>query len=295
MSYRIGDLLTVVLLCALTMGVLTNESFAQRRKAMAMEGVKVQDNKSKFVSLLENKDFSQFRGYASEEIPEGWEVTNKVMSFNGKGSGDVITKETFKDFELQVEWSIEKGGNSGIMFRVTLGDDQPYYSGPEFQILDDSNAGDGKNELTSAGALYDLYPAASGKKLNPTGKWNKSRIIVKENKVTHYLNGVKVVETEFGSDDWNERLAKSKFKDWEKFNKSEEGHIAFQNHGNPVRFRNIRIKRLGEETMEAPNSSPEQGLSPATPEGGKAPGRGGRIPQSPEGGGLAPTTGDRIR
>lgn len=248
MSFRIGDLLTMLVLSALAWGMVTEDGFAQvKRKKLMLSASGANAEKPKFVELLDSKDFSHFRGYNSEEIPEGWEVKQKVLSFNGKGSGDVITKETYKDFELQVEWSIEKGGNSGIMFRVTLGDDQPYYSGPEFQILDDESAGDGKNELTSAGALYDLYPATE-KELKPAGTWNKSRIIVEGNQITHYLNGKKVVEVESGSDDWNERLAKSKFKDWEKFNKAETGHIAFQNHGNAVKFRKLRIKRMGLET-----------------------------------------------
>jgi hypothetical protein len=259
MSKRLRGLQVGALGCALAVGFMTSDGLAQGRNFGMIDAKQVTPKKEaapKFATLLETKDLSHFRGYKTEEIPDGWQLEGKALTFGGKGNDDIITKETFTDFELQVEWSIEKGGNSGIMFRVTLGDDAPYYSGPEFQILDDDNAGDGKSELTSAGALYGLYPATE-KKLSPVGKWNKSRIIVNGNKFTHFLNGVKVVDVEADSDDWNERLAKSKFKDWEKFNKSNEGHIAFQNHGSPVKFRNIRIKRLGgDEAADASAGEP---------------------------------------
>lgn len=135
------------------------------------------DRSGGFADLLETKDLSQFRGYKSEEIPTGWSLQGNNLVFDGKGKDDVITRETYRDFELHVEWSISEGGNSGIMFRVGLGDDQPYLTGPEIQILDDEKHGDGVSELTSAGALYGLYPAEN-KRLKPAGQWNKSRIIV---------------------------------------------------------------------------------------------------------------------
>lgn len=222
---------------------LVPEAAAQRSfKRKGSEGF----GQAKFTELLANRDLEHFRGYASEEIGPGWSIEGKHLVYDGSGGGDIMTKKTYEDFELQVEWQVQEAGNSGIMFRVTTGDEAPYMSGPEFQILDDEAHADGSSELTSAGALYGLYPAA-GKKLRDTGKWNKSRIIVKGDKVTHYLNNTKVVEAEIGSEDWNKRLAESKFKDWEKFAKSSTGHICFQDHGDPVRFRNIRIKSLSEE------------------------------------------------
>jgi hypothetical protein len=277
--------------------LLANGLWAQ--KIRAIEAMTVEADKGgaskKFEELLDTKDLSKFRGYQTEEIPEGWTVQGKNLIFDGTGKGDIITRDTFKDFELQVEWSVEKGGNSGIMFRVTLGDSEPYISGPEIQILDDENHGDGKNELTSAGSLYGLY-APNDKKLNGPGKWNKSRIIVQNGKVTHYLNGVKVLEAEFGSEDWNQRLANSKFKSWEKFNQAQEGHIAFQNHGDPVKFRAIRVKRLGSDTdpdaesdsdSDSDSGSDAAAAPPAeSPGTAGAPGgfrRGGAVPEDPTG------------
>lgn len=253
---------TRVAVCAISMFAvlqfsLAPEAAAQRSSSMKIEG---KEKQGKFVEPLANRDLEHFRGYVSEEIGPGWSIEGKHLVFDGSGGGDIMTKKTFEDFELQVEWKIQEGGNSGIMFRVTTGDEAPYMSGPEFQILDDEAHSDGKTELSSAGALYGLYPA-SGKKLRGAGKWNKSRIIVEGNKITHHLNGKKVVEAEIDSDDWNKRLAESKFKDWEKFAKASSGHICFQDHGDPVRFRNIRIKSLGEmaESTEVSDPSSKSG------------------------------------
>ncbi len=209
--------------------------------------------KARFVNLLDSRDLSQFRGYESEQVGEGWSLDGRDLYFDGSGGGDLITRQTYGDFDLQVEWKVANGANSGIMWRVSLGDSAPYMSGPEYQILDDSEHADGANELTSAGSLYGMFPAKDrdgNKTLRDVGTWNKTRITVVGNRVTYYLNLKKVLETEIGSPEWNEQLGKSKFKDWEKFAKNRGGHIAFQDHGNEVWFRNIRIKRLDNGTPD---------------------------------------------
>ena len=209
--------------------------------------------KARYVNLLDSQDLSQFRGYKSEQIGEGWSLDGRDLYFDGSGGGDLITRQTYGDFDLQVEWKVAVGANSGIMWRVSLGDSAPYMSGPEYQILDDSEHADGANELTSAGSLYGMFPAKDrdgNKTLREVGTWNKTRITVLGNRVTYYLNLKKVLETEIGSSEWNEQLGKSKFRDWDKFAKNRGGHIAFQDHGNEVWFRNIRIKRLDNGTPD---------------------------------------------
>jgi len=265
MNYHIRKLKFYSLASVMFAMVIGNMMMAQNIDPVEVQSVEVKGGAGKRVSqyeeLLETKDLSMFRGYQTEEIPPGWKLQGKTLIFDGKGSGDIITRETYKDFELQVEWNISAGGNSGIMFRVGLGDDQPYLTGPEIQILDNERHSDKASTLTSAGALYGLYPAENVK-LKPAGQWNKSRIIVQGNTVSHRLNGAMVFEAEMGSDDWNERLAKSKFKNWPKFNKMEEGHIAFQNHGDEVKFRSIRIKRLTDGAAaddDDEDSPPNQG------------------------------------
>lgn len=157
-----------------------------------------------------------------------------------------MTKEEFDDFELMFQWKVERGSNSGVMYRVSLGDRAPYFSGPEYQILDDAVHNDGKNPLTSAASLYGLY-VPEGKELAPVGEWNTAKIVVQGTRVEHWLNGKKVVEADFASDDWQTRLEKSKFKTWPKFAKNRTGHIALQDHGDRVYFRDITIRRLSEQ------------------------------------------------
>ena len=154
-----------------------------------------------------------------------------------------MTREEFDDFTLELDWKISSGGNSGIMYRVATGDTAPYYSGPEYQILDSSRHADGKSRLTSAGALYGLYPSPADCE-KPAGEWNSAKIVVQGKHIEHWLNGRKIVDCEIGSDDWARRVAQSKFATWEKFGKMARGHIVLQDHGDQVWYRNIRITPL---------------------------------------------------
>ena len=193
--------------------------------------------------IFDGSSLDNFRGYKKDEIGAGWKIDDGALMFDGSGGGDIMTKKMYENFELTFHWKVDSGSNSGIMYRVTTGDNAPYLSGPEFQILDDSKHRDGKNELTSVGSLYALY-VPEGKTVKPVGEWNTGKIIQKGNSVEHWLNGKKVVSAEIGSDDWKERVANSKFKDWKKFGVSPKGHICFQDHGDKVWYRDIKIKTL---------------------------------------------------
>ena len=199
---------------------------------------------SGFEPLLGANAKSLWRGYASEGWPAGWELEEGVLA-RVAGGADLVTSEAFADFDLRLEWKISPAGNSGILYRVSTGDEASYYTGMECQVLDDDAHNDGGNTLTSASSLYGMY-ARSSKATSAVGEWNKVRIVVEGNHVEHWLNGKKMVECEIGSDDWNERLAKSKFSDWPKYAKNRQGHIALQDHNDLVWYRNIRIKRLSE-------------------------------------------------
>ncbi len=198
------------------------------------------DQTRRTLILFDGSSLDHFRGYQSEKIGAGWKVVDDSLMFDGTGGGDIMTKQKFRDFELSFEWKVDPGANSGVLYRVTTGDGAPYFSGPEYQILDDSKHGDGGNGLTSAASLYGLY-LPENKQLKPVGQWNQGKIVVRGNRVEHWLNGLRVVNAEIDSEDWKQRVADSKFKDWKKFAASESGHIAFQDHGDRVWYRNIRI------------------------------------------------------
>jgi hypothetical protein len=192
---------------------------------------------------FDGSTLDSFRGYGVEEIGSGWGMDSGVLHLDGTKSGDIMTKQEFGDFELEFDWKISEAGNSGVMYRVSLGDKKAYFSGPEYQILDDDKHKDGKLESHRSGSLYALY-VPKNKTLKPVGEWNKTKIVLKGNSVEHWLNGKKVVEAELGSDDWNEKVAASKFQKWKKFGKNKKGHICFQDHGDPVWYRNIKIKSM---------------------------------------------------
>lgn len=195
------------------------------------------------IVLFDGSNLDQWRGYQNEAIGAGWKIDDGILKFDGSGGGDIITRASFTNFELNFEWAVTEGANSGVMYKVGLGDSAPYMTGPEYQILDNDRHADGKSKLTSAAALYGLYAAESGK-TSPVGQWNTARIVINGNHVEHWLNDVKVVDAGFGSADWQDRLGKSKFHDWEKFATLATGHIALQDHGDEVWFRNISIRNL---------------------------------------------------
>src|SRR5437588_8782380 len=138
-------------------------------------------------SLLKDASAPDWRGWKEAGFPAGWHVAGGVLSKDGEVD-DLVTKESFGDFELELEWKIGKGGNSGILYRGTEEYDHIYWSAPEYQLLDDGAAADNTTRLTCAGAAYAIYPSPPGH-LKPVGEWNATRIIAKGPHVEHWLNG----------------------------------------------------------------------------------------------------------
>ena len=192
--------------------------------------------------LFDGRTLGAWRGFKQAGMPEGWSIVDGALTRVGRG-GDIITRDQFGSFELSLEWRVASGGNSGIMYRVTEQAGATYETGPEMQVLDDARHADGKSRLTSAGALYGLYPAPEGA-VKPAGQWNSARIMVSGNQVEHWLNGVKTVEYELQSPEWAEKVAASKFNQWPGYGRAARGHIALQDHGDLVSFRNIKIRTL---------------------------------------------------
>ncbi len=198
-----------------------------------------------FELLFDGESLGHWRGFKRADLPAGWTVDDGIIHFTpGVEGGDIITREPFDDFDLRLEWKISEGGNSGIFFRVTEEAERTYHSGPEMQILDDSRHVDGGDPKTSSGANYALH-APSEDVVRPVGQWNEARIVAEGSRVEHWLNGVKIVEYELGSDEWEALVAGSKFAEWPPYGRQRSGHIGLQDHGDHVWFRKIRIRRLG--------------------------------------------------
>ncbi|HEY6619463.1 MAG TPA: DUF1080 domain-containing protein [Steroidobacteraceae bacterium] len=194
-------------------------------------------------TLFDGKMLDTFRGWRSEGMPEGWHVVGGTLAKEGDVD-DLVSKEQFGNFELELEWKIGKGGNSGVFYRATREYDHIYWSGPEYQLLDDANAPDGRSRLTAAAAAYGLYGPPAGV-VKPFGEWNKTRIIVNGEHVEHWLNGKKVVEYDFGSPDWKAKVAASKFAKYPNYGLAKKGYIGIQgDHPGSLELRHIRIREL---------------------------------------------------
>lgn len=186
----------------------------------------------------------QWRGYRQQLLPDGWtyDATTGELSRVAQG-GDIVSLTTWDDFELQLEWKVAAGGNSGVFYRATEETDIIYMNATEMQILDNAGHRDGTSPLTSTGANYALYPPTEDAS-KPVGEWNHVRIVAFGPRVQHYLNGKLVVDYLMWSPDWEAKVKESKFNQWPAYGRARAGHIGLQDHGDSVAFRRIRIREL---------------------------------------------------
>jgi len=210
-----------------------------------------------WISLFDGETLTGWKRFNADEIGPLWSVEDGAIKCDGQGHGEgspefggsLVTLETFKNFELKLEWRISGGGNSGIMYHVLEGPEfsHAYVTGPEFQVRDDVQAdGTMSSDNKAAGSSYDMYAAPSTKKLNPVMEWNTARIVYNDGKVEHWLNGEKAVEFDESSEDFKLKFDQSKWSSGEypNWNAFKEGSIALQDHGAAVWYRNIRIRKL---------------------------------------------------
>jgi hypothetical protein len=190
--------------------------------------------------LFDGQTSKGWHGFKKDKFPDGWKVTNGCLVRVGPG-GDITTDDEFDDFEFSIEWRISPAGNSGIMYRVTEDHDWPWQTGPEYQILDNTEHPDGKDVKTSAASCYALYAPARDA-TGPVGLFNKTRIVARGGHVEHWLNAVKVVEYELGSPEWNQLIKDSKFSKMPDFGRRAKGKLNLQDHGDKVWYRNIKLR-----------------------------------------------------
>lgn len=193
--------------------------------------------------LFNGTDISQWRNFKESTINKEWKVDKGTMILTGKDGGDILTKKTYKNFDLKLDWKISTAGNSGIFIMADEFGSQIYSHAIEIQILDNELHPDNKLDSHLSGSVYDIIaaPTSAHKKAN---EWNQVRILVENKRLQVWQNGVAVSDIVIGSERWNKRVAKSKFNDWEGFALSEVGHIGLQDHGDVVSFKNIKIKEL---------------------------------------------------
>ena len=193
--------------------------------------------------LFDGKIVKGLRGYKQSGFPDSWEIVDETLKTIPGHGVDLISEEVYKNFELELEWKVPEGGNSGIFYFATEEGDYIWQSAPEMQVLDDEKHTDGENTLTSAGSLYAMI-APSARVVKPVGSFNQVQIKVKDNHVEHWLNGTKIVEYIYGSDMMWDLVAKSKFSTMPQFAKATEGHIGLQGDHGVIWYKNIRIRRL---------------------------------------------------
>lgn len=214
--------------------------------------------------LWDGKTTEGWRGAKMDGFPEkGWQIKEGILTvlnsggYESRNGGDIVTKRKYKNFELEVDFKLTKGANSGIKYFVNteLNKGEGSAIGCEFQILDDEFHPDAKlgvNGNRTLASLYDLIPAnallyapneSTNKRINKYG-WNRAKVIVDGRHVEHYLNGIKVVEYERNTQMWKALVAYSKYKDWPNFGEFEDGRILLQDHGNEVYFKNIKIREI---------------------------------------------------
>lgn len=208
------------------------------------------EQKSGWQLLFDGKTTNGWHTYGEKTV-RGWAVQNGELIALGQAghegtANDIVTEAAFENFELVLEWKMSPGGNSGIFFNVLEDPKQyatVYATGPEYQLVDDIGFPEKLENWQKSAANYGMHPPARTV-LKPVGEFNRTRIVVNNGHVEHWLNGVKVVNYQLWTPEWEALVKKSKWKDFPGYGRAKSGHIALQDHGNQIWFRNIKIRKL---------------------------------------------------
>jgi hypothetical protein len=211
-----------------------------------------QEKQQGWVLLFDGTTTTGWHTYLRDTAGSRWQVRNGAIVYDpsqpDNGRGDLVTNKMYENYELNLEWKISRGGNSGIIFDVQEDPKYPatYITGPEMQVLDNISADDNKKQTHLAGCLYDMAGDSSVSKPHPIGEWNQVRLIQDHGHLTFWLNGIKTFEGQIGSEEWNRMVADSKFRNkvFADFAKVAKGKIALQEHPGSSEWRNIKLRPL---------------------------------------------------
>lgn len=203
------------------------------------------EKKQGWILLFDGTTMNGWRAYKNKES-DGWEVKNGELYCKEEGvkkRADLITKNMYENYELLIDWKIAPKKNSGIIYMVTEENNASYESGPEYQLIDDLGYPSKLSDKQLSGANYDMH-APTAKVAKPAGEFNQTRIVINKGHVEHWLNGTKVVDYQLWTPEWEQVKANSKWKNVKPYGMSKSGHIALQDHGGGVAFKNIKLKPL---------------------------------------------------
>ncbi len=204
---------------------------------------------SEWTYLFDGSSLEGWRGFNMDTLPASWMIEDGVLKCLGEGGdigGDVVyAAREFDNFELALEWKISEGGNSGVFYHVVEGPEYeaPYFNAPEYQVLDDIGFPAPLEAWQKLGADYAMYlPDNSKKIVKPAGEWNTSRIVFTPERAEHWLNGQLLLSFVPWSEDWEQRKAAGKWKEFPEYGQARSGYIGLQDHGGLVWFRNIKVR-----------------------------------------------------
>ena len=234
---------------AAALAVVLSAAGLAAQKSPAPNALTAAEKKQGWVLLFDGTTLDGWRGYKKADAGgTRWQVENGTLTLPketvaGTRAGDIISKDTFEQFELAFDWRVAEGSNSGLKYFIL--EDRDSAIGHEYQLIDDERHPDAKiGPHRQTAAFYDVLPAAQ-RPTKPAGEWNSSRVVVRNQTVEHWLNGTKVLQYELNSPALNAAIEKSKFKGIERFGKRQSGHILLQDHSDQVWFRNVKVRRLG--------------------------------------------------
>lgn len=247
----------VILLVAVSIVACQDKKEKELEEEMAEEATEVKEEimeteeEGEWEVLFDGNNLDLWRGYNSDEMYSNWTIEDNALKFTpgDEGGKNIITKETYENFVLTVDWKVSEGANSGIFYGVFEDEkfNEAYQTGPEIQVLDNERHPDAKvaNGTHTAGSLYDLI-GCQPELINPAGEWNTCVLEIdhNSNKGTITMNGTEALSFPVHGEEWEAMIEKSKFKGWEGFGSYRDGHIGLQDHGDVVWFKDIKIKRI---------------------------------------------------